>query len=50
MFDKKQVRDKKVTVRFTEDEKIFLEKYAAENNYKSVAEFIRELILEKVNK
>lgn len=48
-FDKKEVKNIKVTVRFSEEEKLLIDEYVAENNYKNVTEFIRELVAKAVN-
>lgn len=48
-FDKKENKNIKVTVRFTEEEKEIIDKYIAENNYKNVTEFIRDLVKKEIN-
>lgn len=48
-FEKKEIKDVKVTVRFTVDEKDLIDKYIAANDYKNVTEFIRELIKKEIN-
>lgn len=50
MFETKETRDKKITVRFTEEEKKTLDKYIEENGYKSISDLIRDLIRERLTK
>lgn len=44
MFETKENKDKKVTVRFTSGELEVMEKYMAENNIKSLTELIRAAV------
>lgn len=48
-FDKKENKNIKVTVRFTEEEKQLIDEFVAINNYKNVTEFIRELVAKAIN-
>ena len=48
-FDKKENKNIKVTVRFTEEEKQLIDELVAINNYKNVTEFIRELVAKAIN-
>lgn len=48
-FDKKENKNIKVTVRFTEEEKQLIDEFIVTNNYKNVTEFIRELIKKEIN-
>lgn len=48
-FDKKENKNIKVTVRFTAEEKELIDNYIAENNYKNVTEFIRELVAKEIS-
>lgn len=48
-FEKKEIKDIKITVRFSEEEKELIDSYMAENNYKNVSEFIRDLVAKTVN-
>lgn len=48
-FDKKENKNIKITVRFTEEEKQLIDEFVAINNYKNVTEFIRELVAKAIN-
>ena len=44
MFEKKENKTYKITIRFTESERRAIENYVEENNFKSSSEFIRYLL------
>ena len=44
MFEKKENKTHKITIRFTESERRAIENYVEENNFKSSSEFIRYLL------
>lgn len=48
MFETKENKDKKVTVRFTSAEVEVMEKYIKENNLKNITELIRVAVGEKI--
>lgn len=48
-FEKKEVKNIKVTVRFTESEKKIIDTYIEKNGFGSITEFIRELIKKEIN-
>ncbi|EJT6535608.1 ribbon-helix-helix protein, CopG family [Clostridium perfringens] len=43
-FEKKENKNIKVTIRFTEEEKKLIDEYINKNKYDNVSSFIRELI------
>lgn len=47
-FDKKEVRDKKVTVRFTATEKELLDSYIEKHDFSNITDFIRYLIKKEI--
>ena len=48
-FNKKENKNIRITVRFTDEEKKLIDNYIAENNYKNVTDFIRELIEKEIS-
>ena len=50
MFEKKEAKNIKVTVRFSESEKKIIDDFIEKNNYGNVSEFIRDLISNKFKK
>ena len=47
-FEKKEIKNIRITVRFSEEEKQLIDKYIAENNYKNITDFIREVISKEI--
>lgn len=48
-FEKKEVKNIKITVRFSEEEKLLIDEFVAKNNYKNVTDFIRDLVKKEIN-
>lgn len=49
MFEKKEARKIKVTIRFTESEKIKIEEHIFNKDFQNISEFIRYLIKKEIN-
>lgn len=48
-FEKREIKNIKVTVRFTESEKKIIDEYVEKNGFGNTTEFIRELIKKEIN-
>lgn len=48
-FEKKEIKNIKVTVRFTEEEKKIIDEYIVKNDFTNITEFIRELIKREIS-
>lgn len=47
-FEKREIKNIKVTVRFTESEKKIIDEYVEKNGFGNTTEFIRELIKKRL--
>ena len=50
MFEDKETRDKKITVRFTKSELIAMQQYIKTNNIKTIPGLIRVAVKDKLEK